>query len=73
MILEAVALAGISRPKTKHTIIVIALLVINDLFDYLLGTVTQVPPEYLSFLFAESVLASIAIPLIAWFSRRAGA
>lgn len=71
MILEAWVLAEASKPDIKTFVVVAALLVVNDLFDYLLGTVTSVPPQHLAFLFAESIAISIAIPVIILLSRRA--
>ncbi|NIO23153.1 MAG: DUF1405 domain-containing protein [Candidatus Aenigmarchaeota archaeon] len=63
MVLEGVMLMPRIRPKKYNTVILLAILLINDFFDYFLGTVTRIPPEHLGFLMYESFAASILLTL----------
>jgi len=63
MVLEGLILIPRIRPKKYYTVIILALLLINDFFDYFLGTHTAIPSEYLGFFMYESFAASVLITL----------
>jgi len=63
MVIEGIILIPRIRPKKYYTVIILALLLLNDYFDYFLGTHPIIPPEYVGFLMYESFAASIAITL----------
>ncbi len=58
MFLEGVVLMPRIRPHKRSAGVVLSLLLINDCFDYFLGTHPVIPPEYAGFLMYESFLAS---------------
>jgi len=64
MIVEGIVLIPRISPKRYNTVIVLALLLINDFFDYFLGTVTRIPSEHVGFLMYESFVASIVITVL---------
>lgn len=64
MVLEGLILIPRIRPNKYNTVILLALLLTNDFFDYFLGTVTAIPPEHLGTLMYESFVASIVITIL---------
>ncbi|MEE9323392.1 MAG: DUF1405 domain-containing protein [Candidatus Aenigmarchaeota archaeon] len=61
MILEGIVLIPKIRPNKYNTLIVFALLLANDYFDYFLKTVTRIPGTHMNFLMMESFAATIVI------------
>lgn len=61
MVLEGIVLIPRIRATKYKSAIVLAFFLLNDYCDYLLGTVTRIPPEHIGFLMTESFLASILI------------
>jgi len=63
MILEGLILV----PKTKIILFYLPLVtswfLINDFFDYLVGTLPLIPPVYIDFLFVGSVTVSFLVPV----------
>lgn len=64
MIMEGLLLLPKIRPNKYNTVIVFAILLANDYFDYFLGTVTRIPETHVNSLMIESFLATILIVLI---------
>ncbi len=64
MVLEGILLVPKIRPDKYNTVIVLAILLANDCFDYFLGTVTRIPETHMNFLMAESFIATIVIVLV---------
>ena len=61
MVLEGIILIPRISPNKYNTVILLALLLLNDYFDYFLGTYPVVPPEYLGFLMTESFISTVLI------------
>lgn len=69
MIIEGIVLIPKIKPKISDAFIVLLLCLANDVSDYFFGTVTRIPPTYMSFLMAESFAASIIIVLSIFISQ----
>jgi uncharacterized membrane protein YpjA len=63
MVLEGILLIPKIKPNKYNTVIIFAVLLANDCFDYFLGTVTRIPETYMNFFMIESFVASIFITL----------
>ena len=70
MILEGIALLRFLRLRPIHLPIVIGWFLFNDYLDYVVGTVTLIPEGYKGLLFAESVAASVIVPLIMFLIQK---
>jgi uncharacterized membrane protein YpjA len=63
MVAEGIILIPRIRPDKYNGAIILALLLLNDFFDYFLGTHPVIPPEHVAFLMYESFVSSILITL----------
>lgn len=70
MTLEAVLLLGLFRPTRSSTLLVVFFFVLNDVSDYVYGTLPRIPETWVHLLFIESLLVSILLPSIIYRSHR---
>ncbi len=70
LILEGVALSGKVKMNRDNTLMVIGMVLLNDFFDYFLGTLQNMPSTHVGTLMIESFAVSIALPLIIYLSAR---
>jgi uncharacterized membrane protein YpjA len=73
MILEGIVLIQLIKPKAKlakSIFAVMILLLINDFFDYMLGTVTRIPETHMQFFFVESVAASLFLTFLFFYLQK---
>lgn len=70
LVLEGLLLAGRTNRSFHNAVIVSAVLVTSDVFDYLLGTLPNIPLSHVGTLMAESILVSLALPFVIYFSVR---
>ncbi len=61
MVLEGLILLPKISPNIRNSVTILSLLLVNDLFDYFLGTHPVIPPEHIGFLMFESFGASVFI------------
>jgi uncharacterized membrane protein YpjA len=72
MTLESILLYSLFPPTPRTTLFVVSFFVLNDLSDYLLGTLPRIPDTWVSLLFIESLIVSIFYPLVLCFYTRRG-
>ncbi|MCX6818255.1 MAG: DUF1405 domain-containing protein [Candidatus Aenigmarchaeota archaeon] len=70
MVVEGVTLIPQMRPKIKHALIVMAILLVNNFFDYFLGTLTRVPDTYKNILAVESFTVTLALAAVIFILTR---
>jgi uncharacterized membrane protein YpjA len=63
MVVEGMVLIPKIRPKIRDALFVLFVCLANDVSDYFFGTVTRIPPAYISLLMTESFAASVLITL----------
>jgi len=63
MILESILLFSLFRSTTPSTLFVILFFILNDLSDYVIGTLPRIPETWVQLLFLESVIVSVILPL----------
>ena len=69
LVLEGIALSGTVGKNQYNAAIVMTLVLLNDFFDYFMGTLQNIPNTHVGTLMTESVIASIALPVFIYFSR----
>jgi len=70
MVVEGIALIPQMRPKIKHALLVLAVLLVNNFFDYFLGTLTRVPDTYKNTLAVESFTVTLATAAVIFILTR---
>ncbi len=70
MALESLLLLGLFRPNSDSTLFVISFFVLNDVSDYVFGTLPRIPETWVPLLFVESLVVSVVFPLGLYFHVR---
>jgi len=63
MALESTLLFSLFRPTKTTTLFVILFFILNDISDYVFGTLPRIPETWVSLLFIESLAVSIIFPI----------
>jgi len=69
MIIEGVLLATRLRPGIRDMAIILAFFLTNDILDYFFGTLPIIPATHNVYLLAESLAATIVLPLVLYTRR----
>ncbi|MBN2014603.1 MAG: DUF1405 domain-containing protein [Candidatus Altiarchaeota archaeon] len=64
MALESLVLLNLFRPTRSSTLLVALFFVLNDVSDYVYGTLPRIPETWVSLLFIESLLVSVLLPSV---------
>lgn len=62
LVLEGIILLPKAGRNAYNTVIALSLCLLNDLSDYFLGTLSNIPPAHVQVLMIESIIVSIALP-----------
>ncbi|MBN2042585.1 MAG: DUF1405 domain-containing protein [Candidatus Aenigmarchaeota archaeon] len=69
LILEGITLSGKVSKNQYNAVIVLTLALVNDFFDYFMGTLQNMPHTYVGILMIESIIVSVALPVAVYLFR----